>query len=325
MGFILSAVNDVRWWHIFSLQHWLFDMVWGEESDTFGPFQHVASAHPSGLLRWASLADRNVRLRLKSRLATASKRQLGASCPHEAAESGPKCPANRNAAADLAYIFLRWSIPSFTWLQAVTLAALLAALSAKDRVFTWCAAVQRPGPPRWNWNVNAYWAAVNTCNPAGPWGGIRKAEEIETTQGGPLSTEVSCLCSWRQLLSSFNTKHHTSTCSPPPRSHRYHPLGTKGFIGAKTASATPLRSKLWFLDTLLACYVAMLLLFVGWRLQSQCFFLLENRTFPPSSVMKSWNREGRRPRIRSPFSLFQADQWPSSLNIPTAPCLWAPT
>lgn len=176
--------------------------------------------------------------------------------------------------ADLAYIFLRWSIPSFTWLQAVTLAALLAALSAKDRVFTWCAAVQRPGPPRWNWNVNAYWAAVNTCNPAGPWGGIRKAEEIETTQGGPLSTEVSCLCSWRQPLTSFNTKHHTSTCPPctHTHSHRYHPLGTKGFTGARTAAATSLRSKLWFLEMLLSCYVAMLLLLLGGGFGHNVFF-----------------------------------------------------
>lgn len=168
------------WWtwggDIFSLQHWLIGMVWGEESDTFGPFQIVPSAHPSGLLCWASLADRNVRLRSTSRLATASKRwlELRVHTRQQRAKSGPNCPANRDAAADLAYIFLRRSIPSFTWLQAVTLAALLAALSAKDRVFTWCAAVQRPGPPRWNWNVNAYWAAVNTCNPAGPWGALER-------------------------------------------------------------------------------------------------------------------------------------------------------
>lgn len=302
-------------------------MVWGEERDTFGPFQIVASAHPSGLLCWASLGDRNVRSRLKRQLALASKRwlELRVHTRQQRAESGTNCPANRDAAADFAYIFLSWSIPSFTWLQAVTLAALLAALSAKDRVFTWCTAVQRPGPPQWNWNVNAYWAAVNTCNPAGPWGGIRKAEEIETTRGGPLSTEVSCLCSWRQLLSSFSTKHHTSTCPPSPtfaplsssRQQRLHRRQTRHRY------IPPFKALISGDVTCLLC--GHVVVVVGLRLQSQCFFLLENRTFPPSSVMKSWNREGRRPRIRSPFSLFQADQWPSSLNIPTAPCLLAPT
>lgn len=235
MGFILSAVNDVGWWHIFSLQNWLFDMIRGEESDTFGPFQIVASAHPSGLLCWASPADRNVRLRLKNRLATASKRwlEIHVYARQQRAESRPDCPANPDAAAGLAYIFLRRSIPSFTWLQAVTLAALLAALSAKDRVFTWCAAVQRPGPPQWNWNVNAYWAAVNTCNPAGPWGGIRKAEEIETTQGGPLSTEVSCLCVHGVNSSAASTPNITLPPAPPP------PPRTVIILSAAKASSAP--------------------------------------------------------------------------------------
>lgn len=328
VGFILSAVNDVRWWHIFSLQNWLFDMIRGEESDTFGPFQIVASAHPSGLLCWASPADRNVRLRLKNRLATASKRwlEIHVYARQQRAESRPDCPANRDAAAGLAYIFLRRSIPSFTWLQAVTLAALLAALSAKDRVFTWCAAVQRPGPPQWNWNVNAYWAAVNTCNPAGPWGGIRKAEEIETTQGGPLSTEVSCLCVHGVNSSAASTPNITLPPAPPP------PPRTVIILSAAKASSAPNPPQLhpsvqsfdfWkrYLLVMWPCCCCLL----GGGFSHNVFFLPENRTFPPSSVMKSWNRDGRRPRIRSPFSLFQADQWPSSLNIPTAPSLWAPT
>lgn len=224
---------NMRKWHIFSPQHCFFDMFWGDESDTFGPFQIVTFC-----MSFGNCCVARIKVLLLTEMWDWDVRADGWTFVSTWGSREPTVVWTVQLTADLAYIFLSWSIPSFTWLQAVTLAALLAALSAKDRVFTWwiCAAIRRPGLPRWNWNVNAYWAAVNTCNPAGPKGGIKKAEEIETTQGGPLSTEVSCLCRWHQLLSSFNTKHHPSAC------HHYHPLGTKDFIGTKTATTTSLLS-----------------------------------------------------------------------------------
>lgn len=161
-------------------------MVWEEERDSFGPFLIVAVTNPSGGLNkkiqlselslcWVICASfwGHVGVERRNEWVGGSRQMtsgpLSTWGSREATEGWRVQIKKRPLRSDV----LRMSASSsFTLLQAVTLTVLLASLSAKDRVFTWwiCAAVQRPGPPRRNWNVNAYWAAVNTCNPAGPWG-----------------------------------------------------------------------------------------------------------------------------------------------------------
>lgn len=160
----------------------------------------------SGWLRhhcWAicaSLVDRNV-LRVKSGLVTASKwwLELPVHRRQQRADNGVSSPANRDAAADqLSCIYLPLSelkYPLIYMAWGCDISSIISSIISKRQCLH-----DGYGPPQWNWNVNAYWAAINTCNPTGPGGGIRNAEERETTQGGPLFTKVFCLCRWHQFL-----------------------------------------------------------------------------------------------------------------------------
>lgn len=120
------------------------------------PFQIVASANPSGLIKKKKKSSRLWRRCVGPLCFSCWQKCVEIRiCPHGAAESRQwtelSSSRRRCSRSDV-----RSEHPVIDVASGCDISTIISSIISKDRVFTWWigAAVWRPGPPRWNWNVN---------------------------------------------------------------------------------------------------------------------------------------------------------------------------
>lgn len=128
------------------------------------------------------------------------------------ADDGLSSPANRDAAADqtsciyLPLSELKYPLIYMTW--GCDISSIISSIISKRQCLH-----DGYGPPQWNWNVNAYWAAINTCNPTGPSGGGMHRKERPHKEGRSLQKYSVSVDGINSSINSksFKTKQQTFT------------------------------------------------------------------------------------------------------------------